>query len=272
MSDGKGLAPQAAPDPAAFARGRAAPRAEEGRAGPGGQPRAVEIGDLDALLRPDHGEGHRAHGGRPVDAVPGDRGRPSAVVEGLAGRRAWSRSGSTSARASPAGSRRRARSSTSPTRTPISGSSRRSISRAAIARGRSSACRCSARSAGSSACCRCSTSTDGPFTRADEELLLAARRAGRDRDRERAALSLAGHAEPGAARSRAATSSAGSASSTRSTRSRRSCPRRSTSTICCRASSRRRSPCSAGRGLDRARRARRRAAVPHGAGARRRRG
>ena len=84
-----------------------------------------------------------------------------------------SRSGSRSARASRAGSRRRARSSTSPTRTPTSGSSRRSISRAAIARARSSACRCSARSAGWSACCRCSNKQDGPFTHADEELLLA---------------------------------------------------------------------------------------------------
>ena len=47
-----------------------------------------ETGDLDTLLRADHGEGHRADGGRSLHALPRHRGRPAAVVEGRPGRRA----------------------------------------------------------------------------------------------------------------------------------------------------------------------------------------
>ena len=49
----------------ACARGRPAPRAEEGRARPGGQPRAVDGRRSRRAAAPDHGEGHRADGGRP---------------------------------------------------------------------------------------------------------------------------------------------------------------------------------------------------------------
>ena len=121
------------------ARAQAAHRAEEARAGAGDRPRPVVGARPRRAARPHHGEGHPAHGGGPLDPLPGHRRRPVAVVEGHPGRRGARDPARASARASPAGSPSRARRSTSPTPTPTSASSPRSTSGPATARARSCA-------------------------------------------------------------------------------------------------------------------------------------
>ena len=101
------------------------------------------------------------------------RRRPRAVVQGHCRAARCSRSGSRSARASPAGSPSRARWSTSPTPTPTSASSRRSICGRATAPARSSACRCATAWAQIIGVLQVLNKQDGPFTGEDEELLAA---------------------------------------------------------------------------------------------------
>ena len=202
-------------------------------------------GDLDALLTPDHGEGHRADGGRSLDAVPGHRGRPPAVVqgrrraasgveirlevgEGIAGWVAQTREivnipdAYADQRFQPAVDLKSGYRTRSILSVPMLGALGGLVGVLQVLNKQRRPVHARRRGA------------------ADR-----AREPGRDRDRERAALSLAGRAEPGAAARAPRPRAPARASSTRCTRSRRSCRRRSISTTCCRASSPRRSPCSA---------------------------